>query len=118
MCIRDRRYDYRANPPTPAPLIILSATDPLPARTYLYYPFQGEAGVRVRVVVEAQGGGLDPVAALLGPAGETIAEGDDSDGTLNPVFEALLPADGTYTVRVNAYGESAGEARVIVERLP
>ncbi|MBL8132651.1 MAG: PPC domain-containing protein [Anaerolineae bacterium] len=114
------RYESRARTATPSPQTILSAADPLPARAYLYYPFQGEAGQRVRISVEALPGstGLDPVAALIDPTGAVIAEGDDSDGTLNPTIEAALALDGTYVLRVNAYGETAGDARVIVELLP
>ncbi len=104
--------------PTPAPaVLILSADDPLPPQTYLEYPFQGRAGVRVHIRVQALDADLDPVAALLDAAGTTIAEGDDSPDSLNPDFEALLPADGTYHLRVNAYGDSSGTVRVAVEML-
>jgi len=113
-----RRYDVRAQPPTPAPQSILDITDPLPAQTYLVYPFQGVTGERIRVQVEALSGDLDPVAALIDPSGAILAEGDDSAGTLNPLFEATLPGDGTYLLRVNAYGDSAGTARITVSKLP
>ena len=102
--------------PTPAPaVLILSADDPLPPQTYVDYPFQGRAGKRVHVRVQALDADLDPVAALLDAAGTTIAEGDDSPDSLNPDFEALLPTDGTYHLRVNAYGEKGGKIRVTVE---
>ncbi len=106
-----------AAPTPPAPLLILSADDPLPAQTYLYYPFQGEAGRHVHVRVRALSAGLDPVAALLDASGATVATGDDSPGSLDPDFEALLPADGTYNLRVNGYGETGGSVRVTVEML-
>lgn len=110
------RYEVAA--PTPAPaLLILSADAPLPAQTYLYYPFQGEAGRRVHVRVEALDAGLDPVAALLDASGATLAEGDDSGGSLNPDFQALLPADGTYNLRINGYGDTGGAISVTVEML-
>lgn len=111
-------FDSRAETPTPLPRTILSATDPFPPRTYLYYPFQGTAGARIHLRVEALDGDLDPVAALIDPSGTVIAEGDDSAGTMNPDFEASLPADGTYILRVNGYGETSGSARVSVEALP
>jgi hypothetical protein len=112
------RYESRAQTPTPMPQIILSANDPLPAQTYLYYPFQGIGGSRIRIRIEAQNDNLDPVAALLDQNGTVIAEGDDSNGTLNPLFEATIPSDGTYVLRVNAYGETSGNARITVEALP
>ncbi len=98
-------------------MLILSADDPLPPQTYLDYPFQGRAGKRVHVRVQALDAGLDPVAVLLDAAGSTIAQGDDSPDSLNPDFEALLPSDGTYRLRVNAYGEGGGTVRVAVEML-
>lgn len=111
-------WRYVVAAPTSAPaLLILSADAPLPAQTYLYYPFQGEAGRRVHVRVEALNAGLDPVAALLDSSGAAIAEGDDSGGSLNPDFQALLPADGTYNLRINGYGDSGGTVSVTVEML-
>ena len=110
------RWHYiTAVPTAPPPVLILSADDPLPPQTYLYYPFQGESGRRIHVRVEALDASFDPVAALLDPDGNEIASGDDSEGSLNPDFEALLPADGTYTLRVNGYGDSAGSVSIRVE---
>ena len=94
-----------AAPTAPPPVLILSADDPLPPQTYLYYPFQGESGRHIHIRVEALDASFDPVAALLDPDGNEIASGDDSEGSLNPDFEALLPVDGTYMLRVNGYGE-------------
>jgi hypothetical protein len=113
------RWRYVTAAPTqPPPVLILSADDALPPQTYLYYPFQGETGRRIRVRVEALDASFDPVAALLDPEGNVIAEGDDSDGSLNPNFEALLPVDGTYTLRINGYGDVGGAVRVRIELLP
>ncbi|MBC7814305.1 MAG: PPC domain-containing protein, partial [Burkholderiales bacterium] len=82
---------------------------------YCFYSFQGQAGSRVRVRVNATTDtAFDPVAALLGPDGEVIAQGDDENG-LNPLFTSQLPADGTYTVRVNGYGLAQGDFEVQVE---
>ncbi len=106
-----------AAPTEPAPLLILSADDPLPPDTYLDYPFQGTAGQRIHVLVEALTDGFDPVAALLDADGNPIASGDDSPNSLNPDFEVVLPADGTYRLRVNGYGEVGGSVRVRVELL-
>jgi hypothetical protein len=85
-------------------------------RTYGFFPFYGRAGQQVRVRVLATDGVMDPVAVLLDPAGEEIAGADDSDGTLNPAFDAVLPVDGSYNVRVNGY-ERGGAFTIIVEAL-
>jgi hypothetical protein len=109
--------------PTPtydAPRILLfSVEDSVLPGEYQFYPFQGSAGQKVRIRVTGTGGattGFDPVAALIGPSGELIAEGDDSQGSLNPHFSADLSAEGTYQVRVNGY-LSGGPFELIVERL-
>jgi hypothetical protein len=111
-------WRYLTAAPTPAaPVLILSADDPLPGQSYLTYPFQGSAGSRVRVRVEALNSSFDPVAELLDPAGVSIAAGDDSPGSLNPDFRALLPVDGTYRLRVNDYAGSGGVVNVTIEML-
>ncbi len=111
------RYVNVAPTPTavPATIPILDFDDFVPDSTYLFYPFQGRAGQQVVIRVNAQAGStLDPVAALLGPDGAVIAEGDDYEGGLNPRFVAALPVDGTYTVRVNGY-LSGGPFQVLVD---
>ena len=107
--------------PTPtydAPRILLfSVDDFVQVDQYQFYPFQGLAGERVRIRVDGSASaGFDPVAALIGPSGDVIAQGDDSEGSLNPHFSADLPADGTYQVRVNGY-LSGGSFELTVERL-
>lgn len=96
---------------------ILTADDIVPAQTYLDYPFQGFAGQRVGIQVIAISPELDPVAALIAPDGTIIAQGDDSDNSLNPLFEAVLPVTGTYTLRVNGYNATSGTVEVLVEGL-
>lgn len=113
------RYINLAPTPTPIPnaLPILSVDDVVGDNAYQFYIFQGRAGQRVRISVLAKPGGrLDPVAALLGPDGQVLAEADDSPSDLNPRFEFTLPADGTYTVRVNGYLTS-GAFDLLVEWL-
>ncbi|MBL8146802.1 MAG: hypothetical protein JNL34_10495, partial [Anaerolineae bacterium] len=103
--------------PPPGIVPLLTYADAVTDNRYLLYPFYGQAGMRVRVRVTAQpGSSLDPVAALLGPDGAVIAEGDDSAEGLNPSFEAVLAADGFYRVRVNGY-LSIGPFTVTVEAL-
>ncbi|MFN8563535.1 MAG: hypothetical protein U0703_18400 [Anaerolineae bacterium] len=57
------------------------------------------------------------MAALLDASGGTVAEGDDSGSSLDPDFEALLPSDGTYNLRINGYGDAGGSIRVTIELL-
>ncbi len=100
------RFVNAAPTPTPIPdsLTILAVNDAVPPEQYHFYVFQGRAGQNVLIeVLAADDSPLDPVAALLDPEGEILAEGDDSNGTLDARFRATLPEDGTYTVRINGY---------------
>jgi hypothetical protein len=106
-----------AAPTLPPALLILSADDALPAQAYLTYPFQAKAGQRVHIRVEALADGLDPVAELLDPAGVSVASGDDSANSLDPDFDALLPVDGTYWLRINDYSGTGGAVNVTIEML-
>jgi hypothetical protein len=113
------RFISRSPTATPPPPIILIASfdDSVEDGDYRFYPFQGLAGDRIRLRVIAQPGtALDSVAALLGPDGQVIAEDDDSGGNLNPYLEVTLPADGTYTARVNGY-LSSGDFVLTIERV-
>lgn len=113
------RYVNAAPTPTPMPGVVPMFTihDTVPQDTYLFYPFQGQTGQQIQVRVRAMPNStLDAVAALLDLNGEVIASADDSDGTLNPRFTFTIPADGTYTVRLNGY-LSAGAFELVVERL-
>lgn len=113
------RYINVAPTPTydPPRILLFTVEDAVAEGQYGFYPFQGVAGQQVRIHVIGQvASGFDPVAALIGPDGSVIAEGDDSDGTLNPRFTTTLPSDGTYQVRVNGY-LSGGPFELIVERL-
>jgi len=110
------RYINAAPTPTPLPVVstILSVNDAVVQNAYEFYVFQGRTGQEVRIQVDgATGSGLDPVAVLIAPDGREIAQGDDSNGTLNTDFTASLPVDGTYTVRVNGY-LSAGDFQLRV----
>ncbi len=103
--------------PEPVRVLVMTVEDFAQDGQYLFYPFQGRAGQRVRIQVNAQPGSpFDPVAALIGPDGQVIAEGDDSNDTLNPNFAADIPTDGTYSVRVNGY-LSSGAFELIVDAL-
>lgn len=104
-----------ATPPPPS-ILLMRFDDAVTAGSYQSYPFQGTAGMQVQIEVIAADGAFDPVAALLGPEGAEIARGDDSAGDLNPRFIVELPADGTYTVRVNGY-LSGGDFTLLVTAL-
>jgi hypothetical protein len=100
------RYINAVPTPTPARGIVrlLTVDDTVADGAYAFYPFQGQAGqqIEISVVTEADNG-FDPVAVLIGPDGSIIAEGDDSENSLNPRFVMTLSEEGTYTVRVNGY---------------
>ncbi|MDX2161649.1 MAG: hypothetical protein SF162_10015 [bacterium] len=100
--------------PIPPQVVIISAEEVIDGGGAVEYAFSGRLGWRVRVRVEAREA-FDPVAALFAPGGLLLAENDDSGGTLNPYIEALLPADGTYRVRVSAYGSAGGRAWILVD---
>ncbi|MBZ0301837.1 MAG: hypothetical protein K8J31_18965 [Anaerolineae bacterium] len=112
------RYINVAPTPTfdPPRILLFSVEETVSQGDYAFYPFQGAAGQRVRILVTAQvASGFDPVAVLIDPEGHELARGDDENG-LNPQFTADLPADGTYQVRINGY-LSGGTFSLVVERL-
>lgn len=100
-----RYLDLGATPtPVPGLLPILTVEGTVGPEEYVFLPFQGRTGQKVIVQVRARGASsLDPVAAVIGLDGLVIAEGDDSAGTLDAYFEATLPDDGTYQLRVQGY---------------
>jgi hypothetical protein len=105
------RYIEAAPTPTPPLLVadLFAVDDTLPEQAFLYYPFQGYAGERVLIEVEAApGSGLDAIVALLNEQGEAFAEDDDGGGNLNPRLLAQIPEDGIYQVRVGGYLSGGG----------
>jgi len=113
-----RYLDIAPTPDAPREVLpLLIVNDRVADSAYRFYPFYGRAGQRVRVMVTADvQNEFDGVAALLDPDAQVIAEGDDYQGSLNPVFSVTLPRDGTYNLRVNGY-LSGGAYRVQVEAL-
>jgi len=113
------RYINTAPSPTPIPPFstLMTLDDMLEEDSYQFYVFYGLEGQKIRIRVEPKPGEqLDPVAVLLDPNGNQIAQADDSNGTLNPVIELTLEQDGAYTVRVNGY-LSSGMFDLFVEQL-
>jgi SH3-like domain-containing protein len=69
--------------------------------------FEGTAGQRVTIRVEAAPGEeTDPRATLVDADGSVLASDDDGGGGLNAeISNYELPADGTYTVKVDVFSE-------------
>ncbi|NDJ63146.1 MAG: hypothetical protein GYB67_18645 [Chloroflexi bacterium] len=121
------RWNYLSRAPTPPPgptqiRRLFTISEVLPPQTYVYYPFQGQAGqqIRVQVIAGAVGalaGPVDPVATVLDAADTVLIEVDDTAASTNPVFTLALTASGTYRLRVNGYGNSSGPVTVIVDAL-
>jgi len=106
--------------PTPTPLresaVILDFDLDLAADAVIELPFFGQVGWEVEVNVYPINA-VDPIAALVAPDGAIIAENDDSGGTSAAWIESTLVVDGTYQVRVRAYG-GGGQVRVTVIARP
>lgn len=113
-----RYLDIAPTPDSPREVLpLLTVNDRVDESAYRFYPFYGRAGQRLRVMVTADPQNeFDGVAALLDPDAQVIAEGDDYEGSLNPVFSVTLPRDGTYNLRVNGY-LTGGAYRVLIEEL-
>jgi hypothetical protein len=79
------------------------------------WTFEGRADEVISLVVVTLRGDLDPTLQLIAPEGQTVAENDDLDSLVRDAgLEALvLPADGSYTVRIARYqgqdGTTTGE---------
>lgn len=69
---------------------------------------EGTAGLVVTIGVRADDFSFfDPVLELLGPDGALVALDDDSGGALQPLIaDVILPADGTYTIRVRGFNDA------------
>lgn len=77
------------------------------ARFFQQYSFNGSAGDRVVIMMEALSGNLDPLLLLGDSALNLIAEDDDSGGGFNARLEVTLPADGVYIVEATRYGQDS-----------
>jgi hypothetical protein len=109
------RYINLAPSPTPIPsrTILLNQNGTVADAEYVFFSFYGQAGQVVNVRVGTPDNAtLDPIAVLLDPQGNEIAQGDDDEGIL-PNFNVTLPTEGTYRVRVNGY-LSSGEFDAVV----
>lgn len=111
-------WTYLAQAPTPTPRsasrLLLSASEAVVAQTYAYFPFQAPASGTVTVAVDGFDG-VDPVAEIVAADGTIVAAGDDSPGSLNPLFDATLTPGESYVLRVSGYGGTSGRVEVTVE---
>ncbi len=67
------------------------------------WTFQGRQGQRVRI--ECRSTEFDTYLQLLDPQSVRLAEDDDSLGDQNSLIEFTLPANGSFTIVVNNFGE-------------
>ena len=73
------------------------------------YTFEASEGDRPIIIMNAKGGEIDPFLRLLNPAGEVLAEDDNSNGKFNARIDGLtLSADGTYTVEAHNIAPGGG----------
>lgn len=74
---------------------------------YKDYVVQFNAGEQIAIDLTSDE--FDTIVTLLGTNGNTIAENDDgSDGSTNSLLFTSITRSGEYTVRVRAFGETAG----------
>lgn len=64
------------------------------------WTFEASAGQAITIRVQALGGS-DPNMRLFDPDQLQIGADDDSGGELSALLTTTLPADGTYTIRIN-----------------
>ena len=88
----------------------LDATDPkLPDSSHFdQWTYEGRQGERIQITLESSE--FDAYLILARQSGgsmESVAEDDDGAGEANARITAELPADGTYMILANSYGEGA-----------
>jgi hypothetical protein len=76
------------------------------------WAFDGKAGQTVTIDVEGLNG-MDPRIQLLDPAGKVLAENDDVGDSVNAQIIYMLPADGIYTIRLDAF--TVGKYRLTIK---
>jgi hypothetical protein len=92
-----------------------SASTDLKTKPQLF-TFTGKADDEVDFVVKAED--YDTTLALLDAYGNTLTTSDDGDG-LNPfISDFLLPADGTYILKLSAYSDEVPENPVEISARP
>jgi hypothetical protein len=80
------------------------------------WTFQGSAGDRVTIQVNATDNDLDPEVYLLNASNQQLGYDDDGGSTAaNSELVVTLPANGAYTIRVSAFGQG-GDYELILRR--
>jgi hypothetical protein len=80
------------------------------------WTFQGNSGDRVTIQVNATDDDLDPEVFLLNASNQQLGYNDDGGRTgRNSELTFILPANGTYTIRVSAFG-LGGDYELILRR--
>ncbi len=87
----------------------------LGASETVQYTFEGAAGDKPIIIMNAKRGEVDPVVSLYDPAGRLIGEDNNSNGKTNARLENIVLAeDGIYTVEAGNVGEGSGEYSLII----
>jgi hypothetical protein len=75
----------------------------------LRYTLIAQTGESIRVSMIAANSTLDPLVALLDPAGNLLIANDDTaPGIADALFVYDIPADGSYTILATRSGEATG----------
>ncbi len=73
------------------------------------YSFNGTAGQRLSITMNATGGTLDPYMYLIAPDGYFLTQDDDSNGGVNSKIpsagDIVLPQTGTYIIEATSFGQ-------------
>ncbi len=81
------------------------------------FSFEGKAGDKLSVIMNAIGGDIDPFVDLYDPQGKLIGEDDNGGGKDNALLKGIvLPADGVYRlVAKNNRGGAGGNYSLMVK---
>jgi Bacterial pre-peptidase C-terminal domain len=81
------------------------------------YAIQLKAGEQLAIDLNSEA--FDPVVVLLNSEGKSVGKNDDGpDGTSNSLLFTRIKEAGTYTIRVQGFGEtSSGEFTLKVSKL-
>jgi tetratricopeptide (TPR) repeat protein len=88
-----------------------------------FWTFEGRAGQRFRITMDAMSAGLDPYLRLFRPDGNLMTEDDDGGEGYNArISDLTLPQDGAYIVQAQGLSGSFGRytlslAEVSLERI-
>lgn len=82
------------------------------------YAIQANEGDLLHITLEATDNELDPILILRDEDWNSIANNDDSNGTLNSELNEIVRQDGgVIYIQALSYGESGGRYKLMVEQL-